>query len=117
MVLSKIKKGADLNPFQLVAENKILEAIENGEFDNLPGQGEPMDLLEDPHLPAEYRMVQKILKNAGYAERDGGYFKQLKDLKEENNNLDPKSKEGIMARLTSYRDAELKARKIRRRRS
>jgi hypothetical protein len=104
-----------MNPFLLVAENKILEAIENGEFDNFPGQGEPMELLEDPHVPAEYRMVQHILKNAGYAEREDGYFKQLKALRDETQNLDPNSKEALMARLTDYRNAELLAREHRRR--
>jgi hypothetical protein len=105
-----------MNPFQLVAENRILEAIENGEFDNLPGQGKPIDLLKDQHLPVEYRMAQKILQNAGYAERDDGYFKSLKDLRDESQNLDPNSKEALMARLTAYQAADLEARANRRRR-
>ncbi len=104
-----------MNPFQLVAENRILEAIENGEFENLPGQGKPIDLLKDEHLPAEYRMAQKLLQNAGYAEREDGFFKSLKDIKDESKNLDPNSKEGLMARLTAYQAADLEARAHRRR--
>jgi hypothetical protein len=37
---------------QIVAENKIRAAIEAGEFDNLPGFGQPSELIDelyDPH--------------------------------------------------------------------
>ena len=100
----------ELNPFLLVAENKIQEAIKNGEFDNLPGQGKPIDLLKDEHLPAEFRMAQRILQNAGFSEREDGYFKSLKEIKDEGKNLDPHSKEALMNRLTSYQAADLQTR-------
>ena len=32
----------------LVAERKIKDAMEAGEFDNLPGKGEPLDLDKNP---------------------------------------------------------------------
>ncbi|BBB92826.1 MAG TPA: DUF1992 domain-containing protein [Methylomusa anaerophila] len=48
-----------------IAEEKILEAIENGELDNLPGKGKPLDLQDCCHIPPELRAGYKILKNAG----------------------------------------------------
>lgn len=30
-----------------IVEDKIKEAIKNGEFDNLPGKGKPLNLKED----------------------------------------------------------------------
>jgi hypothetical protein len=36
---------------QIVAENKIVAAIEAGEFDNLPGFGEPAAICEEPYDP------------------------------------------------------------------
>jgi hypothetical protein len=48
-----------------IAEEKIRKAIENGEFDNLPGKGKPLDLEDDSHLPQDIRLSYKILKNAG----------------------------------------------------
>lgn len=36
---------------QIVAENKILAAIEAGEFDNLPGFGKPSPLVDEPYDP------------------------------------------------------------------
>lgn len=52
----------------LVAEEKIREAIKEGAFDNLPGAGKPLVLEDDSHIPPEFRMAYKILKNAGYCE-------------------------------------------------
>jgi len=49
-----------------VAERKILEAIEQGEFDDLPGKGKPLDLSDEPMVPPELRVAYKVLKNAGY---------------------------------------------------
>ena len=50
--------------FAKLAENRILEAMKAGEFDNLRGKGQPLDLNDDSHIPPELRMAYKILKNA-----------------------------------------------------
>ena len=50
--------------FQLVAENRILEALEAGLFDNLQGKGLPLKFEDESHIPPELRMAYKILKNA-----------------------------------------------------
>jgi len=47
-----------------IAENRILEAIEGGLFDNLQGKGKPLVLEDDSHVPAELRMAYKIMKMA-----------------------------------------------------
>jgi len=47
-----------------IAENRILEAMENGLFDNLEGQGQPLKLEDESHIPPDLRMAYKILKNA-----------------------------------------------------
>jgi hypothetical protein len=53
-----------MNFFERIAENRILEAIEAGEFDNLRGKGQPLNLEDESHIPPELRMAYKILKNA-----------------------------------------------------
>ena len=53
-----------MNFFERIAENRILEAMEAGEFDNLEGMGQPLNLEDDSHIPPELRMAYKILKNA-----------------------------------------------------
>ncbi len=47
-----------------IVEQKILEAQERGEFDNLPGHGKPLVLEDDSHIPEELRIAYRILKNA-----------------------------------------------------
>jgi hypothetical protein len=53
--------------FELLAEQKIAEAVSRGEFDHLPGAGKPLDLDEDALVPEDLRMACRILKNAGYS--------------------------------------------------
>jgi Domain of unknown function (DUF1992) len=55
---------------ELIAERKIAEAVARGEFDGLPGAGKPLDLAEDPLVPEDQRMANRILRNAGYAPRE-----------------------------------------------
>ncbi len=49
----------------LIAEEKIKEAIRTGEFDNLPGQGKPLQLEDLSRVPPELRASYLLLKNAG----------------------------------------------------
>ena len=50
---------------ETIAENRILAAQDEGLFDNLPGQGKPLDLFDDSGVPEDLRLTFKILKNAG----------------------------------------------------
>jgi hypothetical protein len=36
---------------QIIADNKIRAAIEAGEFDNLPGLGQPAAIFDEPYDP------------------------------------------------------------------
>jgi hypothetical protein len=47
-----------------IAESRILEAIQDGAFDNLEGKGQPLVLDDDRDIPPELRMAYKILKMA-----------------------------------------------------
>ncbi|ASG62597.1 hypothetical protein CEW81_02365 [Kluyvera genomosp. 3] len=47
------------------AERHITDAQRRGEFDNLPGQGEPLVLDDDSAVPEELRSGYRLLKNAG----------------------------------------------------
>ncbi len=53
-----------MNFFERIAECRIQEAIEAGLFDDLRGQGQPLRLEDESHIPPELRMAYKILKNA-----------------------------------------------------
>ena len=51
--------------FQRIAEQRILDAIGRGEFDNLEGAGKPLDHSDYFNAPPDLRAVYHILKNAG----------------------------------------------------
>lgn len=51
--------------YSRLAEQRIQEAMLNGEFKNLPGHGKPLELEDLSGVPEELRMSYKILKNAG----------------------------------------------------
>jgi hypothetical protein len=50
--------------FSIIAEDKIRKAIKDGEFDNLPGQGKPLQLEDLSHIPEDLRVAYKVLKNS-----------------------------------------------------
>ena len=49
--------------FEKIVEDRIKKAQHSGEFDNLPGNGKPLDLADDRHIPEDLRLAYKILKN------------------------------------------------------
>jgi hypothetical protein len=54
-----------MNIFAKIAEQRIREAMDNGEFDNLKGRGKPLDLSDESWIPEDLRMAYRMLKNAG----------------------------------------------------
>lgn len=53
--------------WQGVVEQRILDGIERGMFDNLPGMGKPLDLDDDRFVPDEYKMAFRMLRSTGLA--------------------------------------------------
>ena len=44
-------------------EDKIIDAMERGDFDNLPGFGKPFALENDRMVPQEYRLAYRIMRD------------------------------------------------------
>lgn len=53
-----------ISGFEKIVEERIRKAIRNGEFEDLPGSGEPLAFQDDSHIPEDLRLAYKILKNA-----------------------------------------------------
>lgn len=51
--------------FEALVEQRIKKAQKEGEFDNLEGASKPLK-FEDQHIPQEFRLAHKILKNSGF---------------------------------------------------
>jgi hypothetical protein len=61
----------------IVSEDKIKQAMKNGEFDNLPGKGKPLVIEDLSAIPQELRMAYSMLKNAGMIEEEQTYRKEI----------------------------------------
>lgn len=48
------------------AERYIVDAQKNGEFDDLSGNGKPLQLDDDALVPMDLRVGYRLLKNAGF---------------------------------------------------
>lgn len=62
-----------------LVEQKIKASRERGDFDNLSGQGKPLQLEDDSFVPAELRTGYRMLKNAGFLPPE---LERRKDIQE-----------------------------------
>ena len=66
-----------MSRLESMAEKMLREAIEAGEFDNLPGKGQPVDLSKNPFEDPDLRVVHKLLRDAGFAP---AWIEERKDI-------------------------------------
>jgi hypothetical protein len=71
-----------MEAFERLAEQRILEAMERGEFDNLPGAGKPLSLDDHPFVTHELWMAYKIVRNAGCLPPEVEECKEISRLEE-----------------------------------
>ena len=69
--------------FELLAEQRIREAIDRGDMLNLPGAGQPLVFDDDPFVSPEQRMVNHIMKRAGLVPSDVSMRKAIANLRQE----------------------------------
>ena len=68
--------------FDRLVEAIIQEAMERGEFDNLPGKGKPIDLTSYFETSEDVRVAQSVLKNAGMQSPEVELLKEIAGLKQ-----------------------------------
>lgn len=71
-----------MDAWDQVAEKRILEAMEKGDFDHLEGAGRPLELDDNSMVPPELRMAYRILKNAGYVPPELEARKEMKEVED-----------------------------------
>ena len=69
-----------MDKWEIIAERKIREAMAEGAFDNLRGQGRPLNLEENPYEDPSLRMAHRLLRNNGFAPP---WVEEAKDLQRE----------------------------------
>lgn len=68
--------------FQRIAEQRILEAQRNGDFDNLPGKGKPLRLEDLSWVPEDLRIAYHLLKNAHVLPPEAELLKDIHTLED-----------------------------------
>ena len=63
-------------------ETKIREAMERGEFDNLKGQGKPLDLEAYFNTPEDLRMAYSLLRSNDFVPAEVETMNEIAGLKE-----------------------------------
>jgi len=71
-VTAEVGDADDFRPGESLVERRIRQASERGEFSNLPGQGEPIDGLDETYDPLWWVK--------GWAEREGVTAAELAGL-------------------------------------
>ena len=66
-----------MDKWEPLIDRMIRESMDRGEFDDLPGSGQPIDLSENPYEKPELRSVHRLLKNAGFAP---AWIEERKDI-------------------------------------
>jgi hypothetical protein len=64
-------------------EDQISKAMAEGEFDNLPGKGRPLDLNAYFQTPENLRLCYSILKNGNFAPPEVELLKEIESLKKQ----------------------------------
>jgi hypothetical protein len=70
--------------FEKIAEQKIREAMEQGEFDDLPGAGKPLKDLDSYFAtPEDVRVGYSVLKNSGFVPEEVEIKREIESLQSE----------------------------------
>lgn len=92
-----IRAGHAVDAFRLIAEQRIQEAIDRGEFDDLP-HGKRIRFFENPFLPPELRVAYKLLQDAGIRPREVELMREAGELGRE---LEEAEEPGEAARISA----------------
>ncbi len=65
-----------------MAEEKIKEAIRDGQLDHLPGKGKPLQLEDLSAIPEDMRTSYHMMKNSGYLPEEVRLNKELVSLRD-----------------------------------
>ena len=66
-----------MDKWERLVDRLIRESMERGEFEDLTGAGQPIDLAENPFEDPDLRTSYRLLRNAGFAP---AWIEELKDI-------------------------------------
>ncbi len=93
-----------------LVEERIGIAVRKGEFDRLPGLGEPLVLEDDSAIPVELRSAYRMLRNAGYLPPELQLRNEIRHLEHLLNRVEIDSEAQAIRRRLCLLRARLEAR-------
>lgn len=66
--------------WQGLIEERIEKAMREGQFEDLPGKGEPLKLEDDSMIPEDLRMAYKVLRNSGHLPQEVADRKEIQTI-------------------------------------
>jgi hypothetical protein len=99
--------------FQRIAEQRILEAQRNGDFDNLPGKGKPLELEDLSWVPEDLRVGYKVLKNAHVLPPEAQLLKDIHTLEDLLKHVEDEGARRALAKSIQWKMVHLDALKRR----
>jgi hypothetical protein len=90
-----------------IVEQRIKEALERGEFDNLQGQGEPLNLEDDSNIPEELRLAYRILKNADCLPPELELKKEIRKMEDLLENIPDEREKYLQMKKINYKIMQL----------
>jgi len=93
--------------FQRIVEKRIKEAQKRGDFDDLPGSGEPLEFEDDGHIPEDLRLAYKILKNADCLPPDLLLKKEIRQMEDMLENIPDERERCRMIKSINYKIMKL----------
>ncbi|MBX7172864.1 MAG: DUF1992 domain-containing protein [Pyrinomonadaceae bacterium] len=90
-----------------IIEEKILEAIANGEFDNLEGAGKPLNLDDYFATPEDVRVGHSLLKSNKFVPLEVDLLKEIGELKEKVKDCPNENEKAKLSKLLNERTLAL----------
>ena len=88
-------------------EQKIREAIERGDFDNLSGKGKPIDLDAYFNTPEDLRMAFSMLKSNEFVPEEVEIFTEIAKLREQISSSHDETEKGLLQKRLHERGLAL----------
>lgn len=82
-----------------IIDEKISEAIANGEFDNLKGAGKPINLDDYFATPAEIRVGLALLKSNKFVPEEVELMREIGSLKQKINDSTEENEKSKLSKL------------------
>ena len=94
--------------FERIAQNKIQEAIESGEFERLSNKGQPLHLDEYFATPEDFRLGHSVLKSANVLPAEIELLREIGQLKQQIENCQDEAEQQRLKRRHAEKQLQLR---------